>query len=310
MLIICYIKKGFAMLKITHLFISIFLLACSVSAFGQSEVVICNDCSQNKQERVAKFSAEYNTRSIVVVDMKNETAKKFDTFYSEDRFGEPSINVSQTSLNSDELHDLDLLYQYRKELVRVVTLAANKSMFGSETNAFNKNSLNTASSSGSTDDYVIGKVIKVKGSPYDFMNNSSFRNSIYNSHFGGSTSGLAKILSNTMKTIKFPSMNKPEVYIKVEFYSDDLGNVPNGFISVTLKLVTQSFDILGGRDGFNNSIPLTRADVDGRQFKFSGAADGLKEKAKFELYINPFGGGCSVTKTEVIGNRVVYTYRC
>lgn len=300
------------MLKITHLFISIFLLACSVSAFGQSEVVICNGCSQSKQERVAKFSAEYNTRSIVVVDMKNETAKKFDTFYSEDRFGEPLINVYETSLSSNELYDLDLLYQYRKELVRVVTLAANKSMLLPDL-VVSKNNSSVSSSNNSTDNYAIGKVIEVKGSPYDFMVNSSMRNDIYDFYFGDSTNGLTKILSNTMKTIKFPSMNKLEVYIKVDFYSDDLGNVPNGFISVTLKLVTQSFEILGGRDGFNNSIPLTRADVNGRQFNFSGAAEGPKEKAKFESYIILFVGGggcCSVTKTEVVGDRVIYTYQC
>ncbi|MFU2509458.1 hypothetical protein [Pseudoalteromonas sp. ASV78] len=301
------------MKKIKYVFLSLFTIVFSITVFGQSDVVICNDCPQSKQERVAKLSATYNTRSIVVVDIKNETAQKFDTFYSEDRFGEPLINVYKASLNSNELYDLDLLYQYRKELVRVVTLAANKSMLLSDS-VVSKNNLSATSSSNSTDNYAVGKVIEVKGSPYDFMTNSSIRNDIYDFYFRGSTNGLTQILSQTMKTIKFPNMNKLDVYIQIDFYSDDLGEVPNGFISVTLKLVTKSFDILGGRDGFNNSIPLTRADVNGRQFNFSGAAEGPQEKTKFESYIIPFGGGggggCSVIKTEVIGDRVVYTYQC
>lgn len=301
------------MKKIKYLLLTLFTLAFSVTVFGQSDVVICNNCSNSEQEIRAKSSVNYNTKTIIVVDIINEKAKKFNTFYSEDRFREPLINVYETGLNSNELYDLDLLYQYRKELVSVVTLAANKSMLVADS-VINKNNVSVTSSSNSTDNYAVGKVIKVGGSPYDFMTNSSIRNDIYDFYFRGSTNGLTQILSQTMKTIKLPNMNQLGVYIKIEFYSDDLGEVPNGFVSVALKLETESFKILGGRDGFNNSIPLTRSDVNGRQFNFSGSSEGSKEKTMFESYIIPFGGGgsggCSVTSTEVRGDRVIYTYQC
>jgi len=314
-LFISFLKyKGFFMNKIIMLLIVGLFTGVSLPVFGQADVEICNNCSKSQQERVARFSTNYNTEAIIVVDMINERATKFDTYYSEDRFGEPVADVYETSLSSNELHDLALLYEYRKELVRVVTQASEKSMLAQGTNMRKNNHTTMQSSPSSNDNYALGKEIDVKGSPYDFLVYSFVRNDVYDFYFGGKTSGLTRILSQTMRTIKFPNMNKLEVYVRINFYSDDLAQTGNGFISVTLDQTTESFNILGGRDGDNNSIPLNRSQVNGKGFVFS---NGGGEQVKFGYYILSFGGGgggggggCRVVKTETKGNRTIYTYQC
>ena len=98
----------------------------SLPAFGQAEVEICNNCSQSQKDKVARLSVNSDTKAVIVVDMINETALKYDTNYIEDRYGEPVISVSLSELSNDEAFDLDLLYEYRKELVRVITRASEK----------------------------------------------------------------------------------------------------------------------------------------------------------------------------------------
>ena len=71
----------------------------SLPAFGQAEVEICNNCSQSQKDKVARLSVNSDTKAVIVVDMINETALKYDTNYIEDRYGEPVVSVSLSELS-------------------------------------------------------------------------------------------------------------------------------------------------------------------------------------------------------------------
>ncbi|WP_286258832.1 hypothetical protein [Pseudoalteromonas apostichopi] len=290
----------------------------SLSAFGLAEVEICNNCSQNQTDKIARLSVNSDTKAVIVVDMINETALKYDTHYIEDRYGEPVVNVSLSELSNDELFDLDLLYEYRKELVRVITRASEKSMLKNGQSTQRNISTPKQTNTNANDNSPFGKEIEVKGSPYDFLLASYFRNDVYDFYFAGETSALTKILLPTKGTIKFPNINKLKLYVRINFYSDDLAKSQNGFISVTLNPVIKSFNILGGRDGFKNSIPLNHDEISGHDFIFATAKSEDKnesesnEQAKFERYTSSLDGGvsCRVVGTKTMANNKIYTYQC
>lgn len=290
----------------------------SLSAFGQANVEICNNCSQSQKERIARLNTNFDTQAVIVVDINNEIATKYDTHYTEDRYGQPVINVSLSELSNDEVFDLNLLYEYRKELVRVITRASEKSMLKNAQSTQRNISTAKHTNSNANDNSPLGKEIEVKGSPYDFLFASYFRNDVYDFYFAGETSALTKTLLPTKGTIKFPNMNKLKLYVRINFYSDDLANRLNGFVSVTLNPVIESFNILGGRDGFKNSIPLNRDEISGHDFVFATAKSEDKneiesnEQAKFERYSSSLDGGvsCRVVGTKTIANNKIYTYQC
>ena len=290
----------------------------SLPAFSQAEVEICNNCSQSQKDKVARLSVNSDTKAVIVVDMINESALKYDTHYIEDRYGEPVVSVSLSELSNDEVFDLDLLYEYRKELVLVITRASEKSMLKNAQSTQRNISTPKYTNSNVNDNSPIGKGIEVKGSPYDFLLASYFRNDVYDFYFAGETLALTKILLPTKGTIKFPNMNKLKLYVRINFYSDDLAKSLNGFVSVTLNPVIKSFNVLGGRDGFKNSIPLKQDEISGHDFIFANAKSEDKnesernEHAKFERYSSSLEGGvsCRVVETKTKGNKKIYTYQC
>ena len=107
-------------------------------------------------------------------------------------------------------------------------------------------------------------------------------------------------------------MNKLKLYVRINFYSDDLAKSLNGFVSVTLNPVIKSFNILGGRDGFKNSIPLNQDEISGHDFIFANAKSERNEHAKLERYSSSLDGGVSfrVVETNTKGNKKIYTYQC
>lgn len=296
-----------------------------VSASGQSTTIVCNDCSVSAKIKAAKSLSNKNISNVVIVDFKNKSANKYRVSHKVDAYGDPLVSAVVEQLDSEELSDLQALYAYRAELIEVIKEAENKSRnaypqchskIASSKYRAEDNTATASNNSPTSDHYFYAGSVAVMGSPYDFMTSSFIRNDIYDYYFSKRTSGLTAILSNTFKTIQFPSMNEMGIYLDVQFYDDTKGNSANGFLSISINTVTKSIDVLGGRDGFNNSIPLNIAAARGN-FVFG---NGTGEKTKFESYLSTLtgegsgtgegGGGCSVIKAEMIGNRTIFTYQC
>lgn len=106
-------------------------------------------------------------------------------------------------------------------------------------------------------------------------------------------------------------MNQMGVYLKVNFYSHITDEKPNSVISVDLNPVTQSFNVISGRDKFNNSIPLTKNEISGG-YVFTND----DERNKFEIYLSGLlsdskkGDDCRIVKHEKTDDRNICTYRC
>ncbi|VEE61446.1 Uncharacterised protein [Shewanella putrefaciens] len=291
--------------------ISSFIFCSYVEASIPIPTQVCNDCSALAMEQKAESSVQrFGHSYVMVIDIKNEVARKYSVVIDEDRLGEPVYQTYEVAINSEEQNDVEAVYLYREELVKVIQQAEQKS----------KNNLQyvekTVSNTASSDDVEYKKTgtIDVKGSPYDFMSASYVRNDIWDYYFEGATSVLTSIMSSSFNTVQIPMIKDLDVYLTINFYNDLDKQFKNGFLSVTINNTTKSFDVLGGRDGFNNSIPLIKSQLYGK-FAFG---NGSGEKAKFETYSYTLMGGSSgsggctyqVVASQKFGDRYVYTYAC
>ncbi|WP_394131806.1 hypothetical protein [Shewanella maritima] len=279
---------------------------------AETKSIVCNGCSSEEMQIQAERSSNrYKQSHVVVLDFVDETARKYSLVPSDGRFGKPIMTSNESYITSGEQHDIDLIFSYRKELIRVIKLAEAKSQISFPVFSPQQHS---TTSSNSTELLYAGEV-KAKGSPYDFMTASYYQNGIYDFYFEGPDAQLSHIISDTLDKVNIPDMKEMGAYLRIIFVSNSDGTGPNGFLSVTFDVVTQTFDVIGGRDGDKNTVPLSSSDVLGKDFQFTSGED----KAKFEKYSSTLvggstsgSGGCTlqVVASKQVGDRYIYTYTC
>lgn len=270
----------------------------SVEAVGQSDSLVCNDCSERERARMAEQRAHNNPRDIIVVDFKSETANKYQVFYSEVNPQKRMAEVNKSDLSAQEVSDIQALFTYYKALIEVIKKAEDKSRLDFPQAHIPQTSL----PSWHDDNVAPSGNIAVKGSPYEFITKSYMRNDIYDYYFSTTPNGLSKPVS---RLVNFPNLDQ---VITVQFYQDQNGELPNGIVKVSLNSITKSFEVLSGRDKYKNSIPLEKREAEG-SYVFDANSS---EKTKFESYLAILLGHnkCKVTDTEKAGVKYIYTYKC
>jgi hypothetical protein len=128
---------------------------------------------------------------------------------------------------------------------------------------------------------------------------------------------LQATANNVLNTISIPKIMDLGVFIDVKFYSDDLGEQPNGVVQVGIDALERGFVPISGKDVNKNDIPMTASQALGGGFSLGGSGN-IKEK--FERYSSTLiggstaggSGGCSlyVKETIVIDGRYYFIYAC
>lgn len=282
-------------------------------AASSVDVSVCNDCSASQIERSAERNARgFGHNHVIVVDFVKKSAKKFSVINDENRHGEPITDTYEVAMSNDEIHDVAILHEYRKEAIRVIKVAEQKSA-----QKFPSSQKSSSVQSNKDDiEYVYVGEMKWKGNPYDFSRESFTRNAAYQYYFADDTKDLTKLISSTFGKIKFPNLSKMGVSIKIKFYSDSLGEVEAGSAIVSIDTTRERMEVLSAIDADNNSVPFSKYQVSGQKFQFSSEGN----KNRFEGYVGSlFGsgsitggvsGGCAVSKVVKRGNRYIYTYQC
>ncbi len=294
----------------------------SVDTLGGIKTLSCANCSYIQKERIAETVARTrNSQKVVVMDYANESAIKFKVYLSESR-GEPIISVYQEFLSADEMHDVNVIFEYRRAMVGMLKAAEQKPIFDTEVNRLQIQqsnskpipSVNVRNENLEDGNYYSVGNIKVRVSPFDFATTSQIRNNTYDYYMGGFKGQFAEIVSGTLNKINIPSMKEADLKLGIQFveYDENFKEINIGRASVVLDFDREKLDFLFLKDKDNNSIPTNKSDAPGT-YEF----DTQEGYDIFRTYVvDVFGGGggggsdCRVTKTKNINGRWIFTFTC
>jgi len=302
------------------------LLLCGLLSFSSQSLAItktevCNGCSHSEMEQKATFAqVKFGTRHVVVVDFVHKYSRKFTVVNDEDDRGEPIRYAYESSLSSGERASVASLFEYRGLLVETVKQAEeiNKKLYPNYVYAATqKVSIQYSSEDKANESRLYVGEIKTKGDPYDFLTFSSIRNTVFDSHIQTNSGILQATANNVLNTISIPKILDLGVFIDVKFYSDDLGEQPNGVVQVGINALERGFVPVSGKDANNNDIPMTASQVLGGGFSLGGSGN-IKEKLERYSSTLVYGStagvsrGCRlyVKETIVIDGRSYFIYAC
>ncbi|SFB90085.1 hypothetical protein [Pseudoalteromonas denitrificans] len=286
------------------LLLSSFMLIQPVSAYT-SDLVICNDCSLSQSMNAAKYSVVSKRSSdIIVADIKNENVIKFKVFKTTDEYGEPSITARQISPTSDEIHDIGVIYQYRRDLVDLMVEMTSMPGLGMP---------GTTPPSKSRTGYIYTGTLRAKGNPLDFITTAAIQNDLYDYYFAKTTSLIDRVTQNIFNAIKIPGAYELDAYLDIEFYADSLMEVPNGTAQVTFNPASRQFKILSSRDKDNNTIPTTIAELASNDYRFSSNDSANRFNNYVQKFTKKEGGPaiqCTPTRVSTTGLGFIFYYNC
>jgi hypothetical protein len=231
------------------------LLACGLSTnvFASVKTLVCNDCSELSMSQTAlKEAVEFTLPCIIVVDIKNKVAQKYRV--EQNNHTKPILHP--IDMSTIEQREVNLLYSYTDELVSTIKKAEQKNQLQPARTL--PTSIAKTPIAYTDKHLVYAGHIDGNGSIYDFLQASYLRNDLHDVYFKEHIPALKAASSMALKAIQIPSMNDLGVFLTIDFNSTEEFNQPqNSFLNVSLDIVSSSFFIQGGRDGFNNSIPMT-----------------------------------------------------
>jgi hypothetical protein len=300
-------KNGskFTMLKT----ILLCLLFTTSNAFAGLTTLHCAGCTDIQMERTAKYIIrKEGSERVVVMDYMNETAKKYKVFYTTSPRGEPEINAYEQGMTYEELHDVEIIFEYRRAIVDMLKKAKNKIPYG-------MSSKSTANTSEKDTAYFSAGHIKVKGNPFDFVTTSQFRNNIYDYYISEDASKFDQIISGTLNKVNIPLLKDADISVDIIFIDVvDFLEVPNGSGVITIDFDRKSLELLSLRDKDNNTVPTSVTAARGEYgFRTSESSE------VFQTYLldsfgtgggDNGGSGCHVTEVESIDGRHSFTFRC
>jgi hypothetical protein len=281
------------------------LLACGLSTnvFASVKTLVCNDCSELSMSQTAlKEAVEFTLPYIIVVDIKNKVAQKYRV--EQNNHTKPILHP--IDMSTIEQREVNLFYSYTDELVSTIKKAEQKNQLQpARTLPISIAKMPIAY----TDKHLVyAGHIDGNGSIYDFLQASYLRNDLHDVYFKEHIPALKAANPMALKAIKIPSMNDLGVFLTIDFNSTEEFNQPqNSFLNISLDIVSSSFFIQGGRDGFNNSIPMTIKSATG-VFYFAD----MGEKDKFEAYIRTLANSdCAFSVSEnQVDDKYIYQYIC
>lgn len=281
------------------------LLACGLSThvFASVKTLVCNNCSELSMGQTAlKGAVEFTLPYIIVVDIKNKAAQKYRV--EQNRYATPIVHP--IDMSTIEQREVNSLYSYTDELVSIIKKAERKNQL--QLARIQSTSIAKTTTADAEKHLVYAGHIDGNGSIYDFLRTSYLRNDLYDVYFKEYIPALKSASSMILKAIQIPSMNDLGVFLTIDLNSTEELNQPqNSFLNVSLNIVTSSFVIHGGRDGFNNSIPMTSKSATG-VFHFAD----MDEKDKFEAYIRTLASSdCAFIMSEKqLDDKYIYQYIC
>jgi hypothetical protein len=302
------------------------LLLCGLLSFSSQSLAItktevCNGCSYSEMEKKATTAqVKFGASHVVIVDFVNKSSRKFTVVNDEGDRGEPIRYAYESSLSNEERASVASLFEYRGLLVETVKQAEeiNKKLYPNYVYAApQKVSIQYSSTDKADESRLYVGEIKTKGDPYDFLTFSAISNTVFERHIQTNSGILQATANNVLNTISIPKIMDLGVFIDVKFYSDDLGEQPNGVVQVGIDALERGFVPISGKDVNKNDIPMTASQALGGGFSLGGSGN-IKEK--FERYSSTLiggstaggSGGCSlyVKETIVIDGRYYFIYAC
>jgi hypothetical protein len=302
------------------------LLLCGLLSFSSQSLAItktevCNGCSYSEMEKKATTAqVKFGASHVVIVDFVNKSSRKFTVVNDEGDRGEPIRYAYESSLSNEERASVASLFEYRGLLVETVKQAEeiNKKLYPNYVYAApQKVSIQYSSTDKADESRLYVGEIKTKGDPYDFLTFSAISNTVFERHIQTNSGILQATANNVLNTISIPKIMDLGVFIDVKFYSDDLGEQPNGVVQVGIDALERGFVPISGKDVNKNDIPMTASQALGGGFSLGGSGN-IKEK--FERYLSTLiggstaggSGGCSlyVKETIVIDGRYYFIYAC
>jgi len=283
------------------------------NAFAGIITIPCTDCTEVQMGRAAEISMRRDgSKYFVIMDYMNKTARKYQVFKSTSSNGEPITNTYLQAMTSEEIHDADIIFEYRRVIVDMLKEAESKVPYGLDSN-INTNMVSakssTASAASRTAYYSVGS-IKVKGSPLDFVTTSRFRNNIYDYYVAGHSGQLAQIISGTFNKIDIPLMKNSDIKLEIVFVDVVDGvAVTNGRGVITIDFDYESLDVLVLKDKDNNSVPTAAAAAPGT-YSFATESSYDAFSAFLTTTFVSGGSGCTVTMVQSTDGRHVFTYVC
>lgn len=265
------------------MFIKTILLSVFVLLTFKVEAAIptlpCIDCSSFQKERLAETVGRFGRlKQVVIMDYETEIATKYSVHISQGNRGEPISNIYTQAMTSEELNDANMIFEYRREIVKMIKDAQKLPVFNMDGDPIVRPTNGTLGqfkpktytiSTPNRGGLFTGELV-VRGNPYDFITTSRMRNLLFDYYTSGASGTLDGIIASTLGKLEIPFVKDMNIVIKINFIDivDDL-EVPNGTAILKPDFTLESFDVLKAEDKDSNTLPTDKTELDGQQYVFT-----------------------------------------